>query len=163
MNAPKPAGEDPVVAARSDWIEFLRDATAEVFAMMVGGAVLTPATSHPLAMVHVTGVIGITGALNAIFTLRCSDAAATQIAAQMLGVSPEEGATQKFDAIGEICNMIAGHFKHKIGYADKCMLTVPTVVIGGNYRIHSLAAGERLECWVQYEGESVGLALDIRN
>ena len=52
--------------------------------------------------------------------------------------------------------MIAGHFKHKIGYADKCMLTVPTVVIGGNYRIHSLAAGERLECWVQYEANRWG-------
>ncbi len=165
------AGREPVgntlgepVAPRSEWLAALCDATAEVFSMMVGAAIVAPAAANgdcPV-LAHVTGVIGITGAISAIFTLRCSDAAATRIASQMLGISMEESAAQKFDAVGEVCNMVAGHFKHKIGYADKCMLTVPTVVIGGNYRIHS-RAGQRLECPVIYEGEPVWLALDIRN
>lgn len=158
MTEPKSAD---VVAPRSEWLPALRGAAAEVFSMMVGATLDVSDATVPPVVAHVTGVIGITGAINAIFTLRCSDAAATSVASKMLGLSTEESAAQKFDAIGEVCNMIAGHFKHTIGYGDKCMLTVPTVVIGANYRIHSLA-GERLECSAMYEGEPVGLALDIR-
>ena len=157
------AGE--TLAPRSAWLGSLCEATTEVFSMMVGATVVAPAPGGCSVLAHVTGVIGvigITGAVTAIFTLRCSDAAATRVASQMLGISMEESAAQKFDAVGEICNMVAGNFKHKIGYADKCMLTVPTVVMGGNYRIHS-RAGQRMECPVIYEGESVWLALDIRS
>lgn len=150
-----------IEAPRSAWLGALCDATSEVFSMMVGATLVAPATGDCPVLAHVTGVIGITGAVSAIFTLRCSDAAATKVASQMLGISMEESAAQKFDAVGEVCNMVAGNFKHKIRYADKCMLTVPTVVIGGNYRIHS-RAGQRLECPLMYEGEPVWLALDIR-
>ena len=132
--------------------------------MMVGAAIVAPAAADgdcPV-LAHVTGVIGIAGAMRAIFTLRCSDAAATRIASQMLGISMEEAAAQKSDAIGEVCNMVAGHFKHKIGFGDRCTLTIPTVVIGGNYSIHCLGNGERLECPGHYEGETVLVALDIR-
>ncbi len=148
---------------RSKWLSALCDAAGEVFSMMLGatiGPVPSPADCPVLA--RVTGVIGITGAVNAIFTLRCSDAAATRLAAQMLGLSAEESVDQKFDALGEVCNMVAGNFKHKIGHGDTCMLTVPTVVMGGHYCIHSLA-GHRMECPVMYEGEPLWLALDIRN
>jgi len=81
----------------------------------------------------------------------------------MLCISAEEAAAQKSDAIGEVCNIIAGHFKHKIGYGDSCTLTVPTVVVGGNYSIHCLEKGERLEFPVAYEGETVSVTLDIRS
>ena len=80
----------------------------------------------------------------------------------MLAISVSEAAGQMSDAIGEVCNMIAGHFKHKIGYGDSCSLTVPTVVAGGNYVIHCLEKGERLEFPVTYEGETVLVTLDIR-
>ena len=139
----------------------LREATAEVFSTMVGAIVVPDTADFPVSA-YVTGVLGITGALNAVFTLRCSEASATRIASQMLGASAEEAAQHKLDAIGEVCNMVAGHFKHKIGFGDKCMLTVPTVVTGCNYRIHSLAVVERLEFPVLYEGEPLWLALDIR-
>jgi hypothetical protein len=36
------------------------------------------------------------------------------------------------------------------------------VVVGGNYSIHCLQAGERLEFPVLYEGETVLVTLDIR-
>jgi chemotaxis protein CheX len=107
-------------------------------------------------------MIGIAGAMRAVFSLRCSEHAATKIASQMLCLSTEEAADQKSDAIGEVCNIIAGHFKHKIGLGDACTLTVPTVVMGGNYSIHCLEKGERLEFPVTYEGETVVVKLDIR-
>jgi chemotaxis protein CheX len=157
------AGSDgKSVAPRSEWLGILRDATAEVFSMMVGSTVVTPETADCPVSAYITGVIGITGAVSAILTVRCSDASATKVASQMLGVSTEEAAAQKSDAIGEICNIVAGHFKLKIGCGDTCMLTVPSVITGGNYRIHSLAAGQRLEFPLLYEGEPMWLALDIR-
>jgi len=158
---PTTAGKVSIDPARAARLAALREAAAEVFATMVGAIVVPETTDFPV-LAYVTGVLGITGAMNAVFTLRCSEAAAIKIASKMLAVSAEEAAQQKFDAIGEVCNMVAGHFKHKIGFGDKCMLTVPTVVTGGNYRIHSLAAVERLEFPVLYEGEPLWLALDIR-
>jgi len=94
--------------------------------------------------------------VRAIFSLRCSESSATKIASQMLAISSDEAAAQKLDAIGEVCNIVAGHFKHKIGYGDQCTLTVPTVIIG------CLAARDCLEFPATYDSETVGVALDIR-
>jgi CheY-specific phosphatase CheX len=80
----------------------------------------------------------------------------------MLGVPPEEGASHQCDAVGEICNIVAGHFKAKIGLGDKCMLSVPTVITGGNYQLRSLASGERLDLPLLCQGEPLWIALDIR-
>jgi len=155
------------------WWEVLRDATVEVFSMMAGATVFVPvAGADPVliaepadssVLAYVTGMIGIAGAVHAVFSLRCTEHAATRFAAQMLGIPPEEAGSQKSDAIGEICNIIAGHFKHKIGLGATCHLTVPTVVVGGHYSIHCLQAGERLEFPVMYEGEIIVVALDIHN
>ena len=139
--------------------------------MMVGCSVVLPeggdrpmvvAEPTDTILAYVTGMIGIAGAMRAIFSLRCSEKAAIGIASQMLGITKEEAAPQKSDAIGEVCNIIAGHFKHKIGFGDNCTLTVPTVIVGGNYSVHCLEAGERLEFPVIYEGETVLVTLDIR-
>jgi chemotaxis protein CheX len=154
-------GGNGVVPAEG-WREVLRDATSEVFSMMVG-AEITPCESAALPLLpNVTGTVGIAGAISAIFTLRCSIDSATKIASQMLGVSTDDAVSQKCDAVGEVCNIVAGHFKAKIGLGDKCMLSVPTVITGGDYRIHPLAGGERLELPLLYEGEPVWITLDIR-
>jgi chemotaxis protein CheX len=157
------------------WWEVLRLATIEVFSMMAGVTVVVPEAkvkgepaviAEPVAatvLAYVTGVIGIAGAVHAIFSMRCTEHAATAFASQMLGISATEAEAQKADAIGEICNMIAGNFKHKIGLGSVCHLTVPTVVVGGNYSIHCLQAGQRIELPVMYEGEVVLVALDIQS
>ena len=119
----------------------------------------SPKASH---VAQVTGMIGIAGAVRAVLSLRCSDLAATRIASQMLAIPVEEAADQKSDAIGEVCNMVAGQFKHTIGHGFSCTLTVPTVVMGGNYSIHCLEKGERIEFPVTYEGETMLVTLDVR-
>jgi CheY-specific phosphatase CheX len=80
----------------------------------------------------------------------------------MLGVSLEEAAAQKADAVGEICNIIAGYFKAKIGMGDTCSLSVPTVLSGTNYQIHSPGKTTQLGLPLLYEGEIIWLALDIK-
>ena len=113
--------------------------------MMVGVAVLVPDEGDHLVISEVTGMVGIAGPLSATFSLRCSFDTATRIAAQMLAIPIEEAASQKCDAIGEVCNMVAGSFKEKIGLGGKCMLSVPTVLTGRDYQIRSRSVYVRVE------------------
>jgi len=172
MTAPKAAENGELLAPRSAWWGVLRDATTEVFSTMVNALLVVPEPgnapivvlepSDASVLAHVTGMIGIAGAMRAVFSLRCSENTAAKIASHMLGISPEEAAQQKADAIGEICNMVAGQFKHNIGLGAGCTLSVPTVVVGGKYSIHCLETGDRLEFPAIYEGETLLVTLDIR-
>ena len=130
--------------------------------MMVGAELTTPTDPKDLLVTQITGMVGIAGAVSATFSLRCSTQSATKIASQMLGVAVEEAAAQQSDAIGEICNMVAGQFKSKIGLEAECMLTVPTVITGKSYQLHSRADYDRLETPLLYEEQPIWLALDIR-
>jgi chemotaxis protein CheX len=149
------------VAPETDWREILGEAATEVFSMMVGAEV-TPGHQGLPVMANVTGMVGIAGAVSAVFSLRCSTQAANKIASQMLGIPVEHAAAQSLDAIGEVCNIVAGHFKAKIGLGDKCMLSVPTVVSGTDYQLRPIAGRERVDLPLVYEEEPVWVALEIR-
>ncbi len=145
----------------SAWPSALGDAAREVFSMMVGSEI-TVATGQKLPVhADVTGVIGIGGAFSGVFSLRCSLSAANKIASQMLGVSASEASSQSADAIGEICNMVAGQFKANIGHEATCMLSIPTVITGSNYSVHSSRCAE-IEMPLLYHAEPVWITLDIR-
>lgn len=149
-------------ACTESWRATLGDAAIEVFATMVGPGI-TGATEANLPNIPtVTGMVGIAGAVRAVFTMRCSAQSATKIASQMLVVPLEEAAAQQCDAIGEICNMVAGQFKAKIGLEDKCMLSVPTVVRGGDYQVHSVPNSERLAVTLVFDKEPILLMLEVR-
>ncbi len=155
-------GEIRLTAQRSDWPDILRETAMEVFSTMVGVALTVPEESAISLMAHVTGMVGIAGPLSAILTLRCREAAAIKLASQMLGVSLEDAATEKCDAVGEICNIVAGLFKAKIGFGDSCCLSVPTVIIGKDYKIRAAGNDERLELQFLCERDDIWIALDIR-
>jgi CheY-specific phosphatase CheX len=80
----------------------------------------------------------------------------------MLAVSVEQAAAQKCEAIGEICNVVAGSFKERVGLGDRCMLSVPTVLTGTDYQIRSRSVYVRVELPLIYETEPIWIALDIR-
>jgi chemotaxis protein CheX len=150
------------INCRDTWPAVLRETTVEVFSTMVGATVTTPERSGIPVVAQVTGMVGIAGPLSATVSLRCSMQSATMIASQMLGVSPDEAAAQKCDAIGEICNIVAGYFKAKVGLGECCMLSVPTVLAGMDYQIRARNGDVRIEMPVLYESEPVWIALDIR-
>lgn len=151
-----------IVAPRANWRGLLSEAATEVFSMMAGAQLAPAAGVESTRTNNVTGTVSIAGAVRAVFSFRCSTEAAARIASGMLGISVEEAAGQKWDAVGEICNIMAGHFKAKIGLEAECMLTVPTVIAGSNYRIHTLPEGECIEIPMVYEGETVLVALEVR-
>jgi len=146
----------------SAWPEALRETGLEVFSIMVGIKLAAPKSDHLTVEANVTGVVGIAGAVRALCSVSCSANAATRITMQMLGMPAEQAAIQKADAIGELTNTVAGHFKAKIGYGDKCVLTVPTIISGGQYRIRSLASDQRMDAVLLYEDEPVLFTLEIR-
>jgi chemotaxis protein CheX len=146
------------------WRVVLSDASKEVFLLMVGEELSIPEDANPFVLSEVAGMVGLAGELCGVLTIRCSKAAAGKIACQMLGVAENEAAAQAIDAVGEICNMVAGNFKAKIaGLEDKCMLSVPTVISGDSYELHSLASGERIELPLLFHGEPVWFSLEVQN
>jgi chemotaxis protein CheX len=162
-----PAMGSPTVAPSASWPAILQHATAEVFSMMAGVEISAAPDSPAQATgtvpsTTVTGTVGIAGALSAILSFRCSSQCATKLASRMLSVPIAEASPHQCDAIGEICNMAAGNFKAKIGLEDKCMLSGPTVITGGNYQLHAASATHRVELPLVCEGELVWLALEIR-
>jgi chemotaxis protein CheX len=151
-------------APLESWRLILREAIKEVFSMMVGVEVCVPEQADPPALAEVTGMVGLAGELCGILSLRCGKRCASKIASKMLGVSVADTAAETSDAIGEICNMVAGNFKAKIdGLEDKCMLSVPTVITGGDYQLHSVAVGDRIELPFLFEQELVWIGLEVRS
>ncbi len=162
MSSPQTASNAAGVAPRTAWPATLRETTIEVFTTMVGAALTAPENEEVAVLAEVTGMIGIAGPLSAILSLRCSMRSAALIVSQMLGVSVEEVAALKCDAVGEICNMLAGHFKAKIGLGDRCQLSLPTVLVGKDYQIRSPGKDFRMALSMIYQGEPLSITLDIR-
>jgi CheY-specific phosphatase CheX len=146
------------------WNATLRAAAQEVFSLMVG-VELSPSESPDSADgLHVTAMVGMAGQLCGVFSVCCSGPVAGVIASRMLGLSDEEAKAHSGDAIGEICNMVAGAFKSKIpGLEDKCMLSVPTVITGDHYTMHSLVVSNHLELVMLFEGNPVKFTLEVRS
>jgi chemotaxis protein CheX len=145
------------------WRSVLNDAAKEVFLLMVGAELSAP-QGDAAVLSEVAGMVGLAGELCGVLTLRCGKASARKIACQMLGVAEGEAAAQAIDAIGEICNMVAGNFKAKIdGLEDKCLLSVPSVISGDSYELHSLASGERIELPLLFQGEPIWFSLEVQS
>jgi chemotaxis protein CheX len=125
----------------------------EVFGMMLG-ADCSP-TKSPLAEEPetITAVVGFGGLLSGACVFRSGAAAALVIAGKLTGMEfPEIDDTVK-DAIGEVCNMLAGAWKGRVpDLSSKCGLSIPAVITGSNYRIHVQAPEFRLHHVFQFEG-----------
>lgn len=131
--------------------------------MKVGVEILPNETDDPVAVTDVTEMVGLAGELCGVLSLRCSAACGATIASKMLGVPASEAAANISDAIGEICNMVAGDFKAKIDrLRDECMLSVPTVITGGDYQLQVLVEGERIDLPFLLEEESMWIGLEVR-
>lgn len=155
---------DTSAAVRSheeNWQPILELAVEEVFEIMLGCRVKAAAKSEPRTSGEFTAMIGLAGSLCGVLTVCCDPPTARQLAKCMLGdVVSSEG--QVSDALGEICNMVAGNFKNKLtGMDGRCMLSVPTVISGGEYQLRSLADGNLLDVRVLFEGAPVAVRLEL--
>jgi chemotaxis protein CheX len=145
-----------------DWLPVLELAVEEVFEIMLGCRVkpVPPPVQMPTA--EFTAMVGLAGALCGVLTVRCDAKTAAQVAQAMLG-DTAESQEQVADALGEICNMVAGNFKNKLaGTDERCLLSVPTVVSGGEYTYHSMAAGNFMETVMLFQSAPVAVRLQLQ-
>ena len=142
--------------------EALHHAADEVFEMMVGTALGTSDQATLPRVADYTAMIGLAGDLCGVLSFRCSNETAGQIAGRMLGTDEITSAECIRDALGEICNMVAGSFKAQVSdVAAQCMLSVPTVVSGKDYELFPLVDGLRIQIARSFEGALVWITLDL--
>lgn len=119
------------------------DVVTEIFKMMFGLDITTADSSiaDPIAcgVDERTAVVGFSGVMRGSCQIRMTSIAATSIASAMLGgdsVGEDDDCVN--DALGELCNMLAGGWKNDTpGLSSECVLSPPTVISGRNYKVHA--------------------------
>ena len=145
------------------WIPLLDTAVREVFDLMLGCCLTVPAIMED-ARLDVTSMVGLAGQLSGVLSVRCGKTAAVRMTSKMLGVALDTVSPEVADALGEVCNMVAGNFKNKIaGLAEGCMLSPPTVITGGGYTLQSMSGSPALEVRLLFEGMLMVVSLHIHN
>jgi chemotaxis protein CheX len=154
----------PVVRLEPNWKAILEVCAIEVFEMMAN----TPIQANPQTQEDPHGemlaMVGMAGALCGVTTIRCSKGIAEKLAIAMLGGDAESNPSMARDALGELCNMVAGNFKAKISnLADTCMLSVPTVIAGDNYSMEVSEPSDGVTVALQMDGQPIWVALMTHN
>lgn len=146
----------------NEWLERIESATQEVFESVIGVRMgrLDPGAANDA---DVTAIISLAGSPSGVFKIGCSSASAAHLAMRMLGSSAPESEENAKDALGEVCNMIAGGIKSRLSRSeDLCKISVPTIITGHHYQVHTLVNGERYELQLAYEGEPVSISMEIQ-
>jgi len=160
MNAANPHAQQ---VRHEEWIPILDVATREVFELMLSSQ-LTAAGGSAQDAHDFTAMVGLAGQLCGVLSVRCDAKAARLITSRMLGVDMEKAGPEIADALGEVCNMVAGNFKNKIsGLSDGCMLSPPTVVTGSDYMLHSLTDSPAVKVYLLFEGMPISVTLEIHS
>lgn len=145
------------------WSPLLELAAREVFQLMLGSEIEACKTDVNVAP-GVTSMVGLAGQLCGVLSINCNEKAAALMTSKMLNVPLDKVGSEMSDALGEICNMVAGNFKNKItGLGDGCMLSPPTVVTGSDYNLYALADTPALEVRMLFEQMPVILSLQIHS
>jgi chemotaxis protein CheX len=145
------------------WSPLLELAAREVFQLMLGSELQSCPTEVSPGP-GVTSMVGLAGKLCGVLSINCTEKAAAIMTSKMLGVPLDKVGSEMSDALGEICNMVAGNFKNKIaGLGDGCMLSPPTVVTGSDYNLYALADSPALEVRMLFEEMPVILSLQVHS
>jgi len=149
---------------RDAWAPLLELSAREVFDVMLGCQLAIAAEPVSSEDLDVTSMVGLAGRLCGVLMVRCDSSSAALMTSKMLGVEPESASPETWDAVGEICNMVAGNFKNKIsGLADGCQLSVPTVITGTEYNLHTLAEDPAIEVTLLFEGRPLTVSLKVHS
>lgn len=111
----------------------------EVFQLMMGVKCHRAITEMPEVnhAESVTAVVGFGGLLSGACVFKSSSETALTVAARMTGIEFTEVDDTVKDAIGEVCNMLAGSWKGKVPeLSANCGLSVPAVITGRDYNLH---------------------------
>lgn len=144
-----------------NWTNILECAAGEVFEMMAGTHL--PPYPAPLEepKSELTAMVGLAGPLCGMMTIRCSHKTSVKLASLMLGEEAASSPTTARDAIGELCNMVAGNFKAKI--SAHCMLSVPKVISGESYSLNTAEPTQNATIVLSFEGDPLWISLVVHS
>jgi chemotaxis protein CheX len=115
----------------------LDSSVEEVFELMMGVKCRRAEMQLPAHSESVTAVVGFGGLLSGACVLKLASDTARSVAERMTGIEFAEVDDTVKDAIGEVCNMLAGSWKGKVPeLAANCGLSVPAVITGRDYNLH---------------------------
>jgi chemotaxis protein CheX len=149
----------------------LESAVQEVFTTMVGEKLESAGPSTPLGLPNLTALVGLAGSMNGVVSVRCEVQTARLVAARMLGLADAEALVadgeasddSAADAMGEICNMVAGAFKTRAcSGGGRCLLSVPSVIIGADYHLRLLSVSNKMELRFILAGRPIWISLERR-
>ncbi len=147
---------------QENWPALLQEAVYEVFSMMLSSEIQPAPSGTIMPKSEFTAMVGLAGKLCGVCALHCSPNAAGLMASKMLGLDPIEAGDEKWDAVGEVCNMVAGNFKNKIpGLSESCMLSCPTVIAGSDYKCRPISGGKSMTITMLFEGDPLSVVLEI--
>jgi chemotaxis protein CheX len=138
---------------------------AEIFEMMLGLEIEVVETSDPGPDTPEsddrTAIVGFSGAMRGSCQVRMTAQAARSIASAMLGGAPiAEGDDSIDDALGELCNMLAGGWKNDTpGLSSECALSPPTVISGRSYRVHMVKPSVKVSRLYRFDVHTLHLTL----
>ncbi len=144
-----------------DHTAVLKTAMREVFEIMLSVQLDALLAMDPPRVSDLTAMVGIAGPAQGMLSIRCEKVTACRMVAKMLGSETVELDDSALDAIGEICNMVAGSFKSKIAKAQGCVLSVPTIITGTDYLLRLPKDYIRTEMCLGFEGDPVWVTLDL--
>jgi chemotaxis protein CheX len=165
MNSANPAlsGGRVETFHREEWGPLMKVAAREVFELMLGSTLTTQETVAEGGL-SITSMVGLAGKLCGVMSVRCGPEAAMKMTSRMLGVDVNHAGPEMSDALGEVCNMVAGNFKNKISsLGDGCMLSVPTVIIGSDYSVRSLADSPAVQVSFLFENLPIVISLQMHS
>jgi chemotaxis protein CheX len=123
----------------------LDSSVEEVFHMMLGAECYHVDEMPVEESETITAVVGFGGLLSGACVFRSGSTTALEIAGRLTGMEFAEIDDTVKDAIGEVCNMLAGAWKGRVpDLSANCGLSIPAVITGSNYQIHVQAPEFRL-------------------
>jgi chemotaxis protein CheX len=141
------------------------ETVVEIFKMMFGldiaPAELPSSDLPPSELDERTALVGFSGAMRGSCQVRICAQAAKSIASAMLGGMPIEDDDDSIDdALGELCNMLAGGWKNRIpALSSECALSPPTVISGRDYKVHMHKPSLQLTRIYEFESHMLRLTL----
>jgi chemotaxis protein CheX len=86
--------------------------------------------------------VGFTGQLSGVVYLYTTTTFAERITRGLIGLDASELTTEEMvnDAMGEIANMVVGHFKSRlVDRGVPCVMTIPSIVRGSQFGIEAVS------------------------
>lgn len=98
---------------------------------------------------HLTAMVGFAGAYMGLAAIHCSEGFARVVGGSMLSMDADQLTDEDVrDALGEIANMIAGHYKARLAESVHTQeqvfeQSVPSVILGDDFETHAVTDAPR--------------------